>query len=330
MEGITISTTFIIFTCLLSFAFTLVGVGPFIEYLKKKMIGQYIREDGPQNHHAKTGTPTMGGIIMLVGILLPSIFVLFLFKGLTAQVTLILILITGLSLLGFSDDYMKIMKKHNKGVTGWTKLLIQFAFSAMIVTYVFFYMKQSSVSLFGVYDINLSYFFLVFGLFVIVGSSNAVNLTDGLDGLASLTSAVSFFTLALFLYKTGNPDLSIIAVAIGGACLGFLVYNFHPAKIFMGDSGSLMLGGAFGALGVLSGLELWLIPIGIIFVVEALSVIIQVISFKTTGKRVFKMTPLHHHFELSGDKEPMIVLKFFVVQAVFCMLSILAGYIWLF
>jgi phospho-N-acetylmuramoyl-pentapeptide-transferase len=160
-----------------------------------------------------------------------------------------------------------------------------------------------------------------------MGASNAVNLTDGLDGLASSTAMISFITMGILLIHTNNPTLALISFSIAGACGGFLIFNKKPAQIFMGDVGSLMLGGALGALAVLGGLELWLIPIGIIFVLEALSVIIQVISFKTTGKRVFKMTPIHHHFELSGDKETTVVWKFFLFHLIICILSVvLASY----
>lgn len=314
----------------MAFAFTLVGVGPFIEYLREKYIGQYIREDGPQDHHSKKGTPTMGGVIVLFSILLSCLFVMVLEATLNLTIIILMCSMIGLGLLGLSDDYSKVIKKHNKGVTGWTKLLIQFILGALVAYYAYKFLGHKDISLFGFVNIPLGLFYVPFGIFIILATSNAINLTDGLDGLASMTSAVSFLTLGIFLYNTGNMNLAIVSFSISGSCLGFLVYNYNPAKIFMGDVGSLMLGGAFGALGILGGLELWLIPIGIIFVVECLSVIIQVISFKTTGKRVFKMTPIHHHFELSGDKETTVVWKFFAVQTVFCVLSIIAGYMWLF
>lgn len=314
----------------MAFAFTLVGVGPFIEYLKEKYIGQYIREDGPEEHQSKKGTPTMGGAIILFSIILSCLFVMFLQSSISLTIVVLMVCMIGLSFLGFLDDYSKVVKKHNKGVTGWTKLLVQFLIGALVAYFAYSALGHSEVSLYGLVTIPLGFLYIPFGIFVIMATSNAINLTDGLDGLASMTSAVSFLTLAFFLYKTGQVDLSIVSLAVSGSCIGFLAYNYNPAKIFMGDVGSLMLGGAFGALGLLGGLELWLIPIGIIFVVECLSVIIQVISFKTTGKRVFKMTPIHHHFELSGDKETTVVWKFFAVQTVFCVISVIAGYMWLF
>ncbi|MEW5820285.1 MAG: phospho-N-acetylmuramoyl-pentapeptide-transferase [Cyanobacteriota bacterium] len=325
-----ISFSFTVFAGLLAFAFTVVGLDPFIKYLKTNYIGQYIREDGPQEHHSKKGTPTMGGVIILIAIILSTVFVLLLEKSFNMTVVIVIASLIILGLLGFADDYSKVIKKHNKGITGWTKLLIQFLVALVVTGYVYYFLDRSSVSIYGLTEVNLGLLIIPFGIIVILGSSNGINLTDGLDGLASLTSAVSFLTLAIFLYNTNNIELAIVSIAISGSCLGFLVYNHHPAKIFMGDAGSLMLGGAFGILGVLGGLELWLIPIGIIFVVECLSVIIQVISFKSTGKRVFKMTPLHHHFELCGDNETTVVKKFVLVQVIACILSVIAGYKWLF
>lgn len=330
MEDAVINYSFILLTVFFSFSITLVLVKPLIEYLKSKLIGQYIREDGPQEHHSKKGTPTMGGIAMLAATVISGGFILTLTRSFSTEAMLCLTVIAGFGLLGFADDYLKVVKKQNKGVSGWTKLTVQIILATLVTLYVFLYLTESSISVFGLEKINLGYLYILLGIFVVVGSSNAINLTDGLDGLASLTSAVSFFTLSFFLYKTGHVSLALIAASIGGSCLGFLVFNYHPAKIFMGDVGSLMLGGAFGALGVLGRLELWLIPIGIIFVVECLSVIIQVISFQSTGKRVFKMTPLHHHFELCGNKETAVVKKFFMVQVIFCLISIILGYLWLF
>jgi phospho-N-acetylmuramoyl-pentapeptide-transferase len=297
-------------------------LGPFITFLKEQLVGQYIREDGPEQHHTKKGTPTMGGIAIIGGILLSSLFILFFLGGFNLETLLIYLIIIAFGLLGFSDDYLKVIKKHNKGLTGWTKLLVQLILAALVGFFVFYFQDRSTVSFFGLADINLGYVYILFAIVVIIGSSNAINLTDGLDGLAALTCAVSFLTLCFMFLYTGQLQLAIITAAVAGSCLAFLAYNINPAKIFMGDVGSLMLGGLFGTLGVLGGLEFWLIPVGIIFVVEALSVIIQVISFKSTGKRIFKMTPLHHHFELLGDKEPAVVLKFYSVQVLVCVLTI--------
>lgn len=272
----------------------------------------------------------MGGITMLIALLIAVLPLLIYLNQFTMEAILLLITLTGFSLLGFYDDYQKVTKKHNKGITGWTKLAVQGGLSLVLLVYLTYFMQDMQLSLFGIMSVNMSYFLIPFGILVIMGSSNAINLTDGLDGLASGTSAVAFLTLSFFLYKTGYFALALIAASIGGACLGFIFYNRHPAKIFMGDSGSLMLGGAFGALGVLGRLEMWLIPIGFIFVIEALSVIIQVISFKTTGKRVFKMSPLHHHYELSGFSETAVVRIFTITQAVCCLMAIFAGYLFVF
>lgn len=330
MEGVTINAIYLVLAILLGTAISFIAVDPLIKYLKAKLIGQYIREDGPQEHLSKKGTPTMGGIAILASILLSSGFVLAITKQFNTTAWVVYVITIAFAALGFMDDYSKVMKKHNKGITGWTKLAFQFTLGAVICLFTFYILQKSSVSIFGITDLNIGFLLIPFGMVVIVGCSNAINLTDGLDGLASLTGAISFFTLSFFLYKTSQPELAVIAASVGGALVGFLFYNYNPAKIFMGDVGSLMLGGLFGILGVLGGLELWLIPIGIIFVIEVLSVIIQVISFKTTGKRVFKMTPIHHHFELIGNKETTVVLKFGGIQAVSCLVSIIFGYMWLF
>jgi phospho-N-acetylmuramoyl-pentapeptide-transferase len=308
----------------------MVTVSPLIDFLKSKYIGQYIREDGPQNHHSKKGTPTMGGVAILGGIVLTSAFVLFLSFGYSLQAGIVLFVALAFAGLGFLDDYRKVVKKHNKGVTGWTKLAVQFLLGLLLAAYVVFDQGRTTVSIFGLTEINAGYFYLIFGAIVVVASSNAINLTDGLDGLAASTCAISFLTLSYFLFKTDQLTLSLISATIMGGCIGFMVFNKYPAKIFMGDSGSLLLGGLFGTLGVLGGLELWLIPVGFIFVIETLSVIIQVISFKTTGKRLFKMAPLHHHFELSGEREPAVVLKFIIIQILFCIISVILGHMWLF
>jgi phospho-N-acetylmuramoyl-pentapeptide-transferase len=330
MEEIVISIAILVLTAILSLAIGLISIGPLLDYLKQKLIGQYIREDGPQGHLSKKGTPTMGGIAIIGSVVITSFVIMFYTNMISLEMALVMVIALAFAALGFSDDYFKVMKKHNKGVTGWTKLAIQILLGALVGLFVFYVLGRSSVSVFGLAVVNLGLLYIPFAILVIVSCSNSINLTDGLDGLAALTCVVSFLTLAFFLYKTGSYGLAVVSVAVAGSCLGFLAYNLHPAKIFMGDVGSLALGGLFGMLGVLGGLELWLILIGLVFVFESLSVIIQVISFKSTGKRVFKMTPLHHHFELSGDKEPVVVIKFYFLQLIACMISIILGYMWLF
>ena len=274
-------------------------IGPLlIPELHKLKFGQSIREEGPKSHQAKSGTPTMGGIMIILAIGVATVAA----APLTPAVLLALFITLGHFVLGFLDDYIKVVKKRNLGLKAKQKMLgqILIAIVTMIVgtrvlgidTTIWIPIADVNV------DIGVGYYFLV--LFVLVGTSNAVNLTDGLDGLASGTVAIASGAYALVCYMTGHYDLAIFSVAMMMACLAFLRFNAHPAKVFMGDTGSLALGGAVAAVGILTHTEILLAVIGFVFVCEALSVIMQVISFKTTGKRVFRMSPIHHHFELGG------------------------------
>jgi len=286
--------------------------GPFfIPELHKLKFGQSIREEGPKSHQAKSGTPTMGGIMIILGITLGTAIA----APLSTEIMLALFIMLGHFVLGFLDDYIKVVKKRNLGLKAKQKMLGQIIIAVVtmvigtrmlgIDTSVWLPIANTSV------NIGIGYYFLV--LFVMVGASNAVNLTDGLDGLASGTMAIAASAYAVVCLLLGHNDLAIFCVAIVGACLAFLRFNAHPAKVFMGDTGSLALGGAFAAVGILTHTEVLLAVIGLIFVCEALSVIIQVISFKTTGKRVFRMSPIHHHFELGGWSEWKVVFVFWAV-----------------
>lgn len=290
-------------------------IGPLlIPELHKLKFGQSIREEGPKSHQAKSGTPTMGGIMIILAIVVATVAA----APLTPAILLALFITLGHFVLGFLDDYIKVVKKRNLGLKAKQKMLgqILIAIVTMIVgtrvlgidTTIWIPIADVNV------DIGIGYYFLV--LFVLVGTSNAVNLTDGLDGLASGTVAIASGAYALVCYMTGHYDLAIFSVAMMMACLAFLRFNAHPAKVFMGDTGSLALGGAVAAVGILTHTEILLAVIGFVFVCEALSVIIQVISFKTTGKRVFRMSPIHHHFELGGWKETKVVFVFWMVGLV--------------
>ena len=286
-----------------------------IPELHKLKFGQSIREEGPKSHQAKSGTPTMGGIMIILAIVIATVAA----APLTPAVLLALFITLGHFVLGFLDDYIKVVKKRNLGLKAKQKMLgqILIAIVTMIVgTRVLgidttIWIPIADINL----DIGVGYYFLV--LFVLVGTSNAVNLTDGLDGLASGTVAIASGAYALVCYMTGHFDLAIFCVAMMMACLAFLRFNAHPAKVFMGDTGSLALGGAIAAVGILTHTEILLAVIGFVFVCEALSVIIQVISFKTTGKRIFLMAPLHHHFEKKGWSETKVVIRFWIVSAMF-------------
>ena len=292
-----------------------------IPELHKLKFGQSIREEGPKSHQAKSGTPTMGGIMIILAIVIATVAA----PPLTPAVLLALFITLGHFVLGFLDDYIKVVKKRNLGLKAKQKMLgqILIAIVTMIVgTRVLgidttIWIPIADINL----DIGVGYYFLV--LFVLVGTSKAVNLTDGLDGLASGTVAIASGAYALVCYMTGHFDLAIFCVAMMMACLAFLRFNAHPAKVFMGDTGSLALGGAIAAVGILTHTEILLAVIGFVFVCEALSVIIQVISFKTTGKRVFRMSPIHHHFELGGWKETKVVFVFWMVGLVASVVGLL-------
>ena len=292
-----------------------------IPELHKLKFGQSIREEGPKSHQAKSGTPTMGGIMIILAIVIATVAA----APLTPAVLLALFITLGHFVLGFLDDYIKVVKKRNLGLKAKQKMLgqILIAIVTMIVgTRVLgidttIWIPIADINL----DIGVGYYFLV--LFVLVGTSNAVNLTDGLDGLASGTVAIASGAYALVCYMTGHFDLALFCVAMMMACVAFLRFNAHPAKVFMGDTGSLALGGAIAAVGILTHTEILLAVIGFVFVCEALSVIIQVISFKTTGKRVFRMSPIHHHFELGGWKETKVVFIFWMVGLVASVVGLL-------
>ncbi len=285
--------------------------GPFfIPELHKLKFGQSIREEGPKSHQAKSGTPTMGGIMIILGITLGTVAA----APLNTEILLALFIMLGHFVLGFLDDYIKVVKKRNLGLKAKQKMLGQIiiAVVTMIIgtrslgidTTVWVPIINESI------NIGAGYYLLL--LFVLVGTSNAVNLTDGLDGLASGTVAIAASAYAVVCVNMGHSDLAIFCVAIVAACVAFLRFNAHPAKVFMGDTGSLALGGALAAVGILTHTEVLLAIIGFVFVCEALSVIIQVISFKTTGKRVFRMSPIHHHFELGGWSEWKVVFVFWL------------------
>ena len=300
--------TSLLIAAALAAGFVLITGPFFIPELHKLKFGQSIREEGPKSHQAKSGTPTMGGIMIILGIVIGTVAA----APLSTEILLALFIMLGHFVLGFLDDYIKVVKKRNLGLKAKQKMLgqILIAVVTMIIgtnmlgidTSVWLPIANTSV------NIGFGYYLLV--LFVMVGASNAVNLTDGLDGLAAGTMAIAASAYAAACLLLGHNDLALFCAAITGACLAFLRFNAHPAKVFMGDTGSLALGGAFAAVGILTHTEVLLAVIGFIFVCEALSVIIQVISFRTTGRRVFRMSPIHHHFELGGWSEWKVVFVF--------------------
>ena len=283
-----------------------------IPILHKLKFGQSIREEGPKSHQVKSGTPTMGGIFLITGIVAATLII----ADWNAEIFLALFILIGHFILGFIDDYLKVVRKKNQGLLARYKILGQI----LIVVITTFVASELLIDFepeiwlpITNEKIEAGILYLPFMFFVMVGASNAVNLTDGLDGLASGCMAIAASCYAVISLLTGHNDLAIFCAAIVGACIGFLKFNFHPAKVFMGDTGSLALGGAFAAVGILTRTEILLAIIGFVFVCEALSVILQVISFQTTGKRIFRMSPLHHHFELGGWSEVKVVMVFWTV-----------------
>ena len=300
---------------LLSMILCLLFGVPYIDFLKKKMIGQYVKDCAPEAHAKKQGTPTTGGVFIILAIIISSIVTLLLAQRFTAEAIIVLITLVFYTFAGFQDDYLKIKGKANDGLSARGKLLRQIAIALLPTIYVMMtYSHGTSVSVLS-YDFNLKWFYPVFAVFVITGASNAYNLTDGLDGLAASTGMFPFAAISLIALFSGHPEVAIISAAVAGALFGFLKYNKPKAQVFMGDTGSLAIGGLLGTLAVVSKFEFLLIFLGGLFVMETLSVIIQVISFKTTGKRVFKMSPIHHHFELCGWCEKKIVVVFAIVSA---------------
>ncbi len=317
--------------------------GPWlIRKLRDFQIGQIIRQEGPQSHRAKAGTPTMGGLLILSAAIVPTL----LWADLTNPYIWIAVLATaGFGAVGFADDYLKIVRRSHHGLIPRYKMGLQLVI-ALGVGAALLVLAQQNPPLYNTRLIfpffknlipDLGWGYVVFAAFVLVAWSNAVNLTDGLDGLAISTFAVAAAALTALSYVTGHAvladylllvrfppagELTIFCGALVGASLGFLWYNSYPAEIFMGDVGSLALGGALGTVGILIKQELLLPIVGGIFVLEAASVVIQVTSFKLTGKRVFKMSPIHHHFELIGWSEPKIISRFLIMAVIFALFSL--------
>ncbi len=304
----------LIYTLLGAFLIAVV-LSPFvIPFLKRLKFGQSIRDEGPKWHQKKSGTPTMGGVVILLSGLASAGIAIMYQLDITIEIILLVFVTLGYGIIGFIDDFIKVVLKRNLGLTSKQKLIGQLFIA--VIFYVGLRMLDHSTLLMipGTdLSIDLGLLYPILVIFMLVGASNAVNLTDGLDGLLAGTGAIAFGTFAVLSWNLFEFHIAIFCVALVGAMLGFLVFNAHPAKVFMGDTGSLALGGAIAAIAILTKMELLLVVIGGVFVIETLSVIIQVISFKTTGKRVFKMTPIHHHYELSGWSEWRVVVTFWVI-----------------
>ena len=313
---------------------------PFIKFIESHKITGPIRKDGPIDHIIKkSGTPTMGGFLILIGILFGTL----LWADLSnSYIWVLLIVVTSFGLLGALDDYLKIKRNNSRGISSGLKIISQIILSLLALFFLTetsdnIYLKNLYLPFFKDFYFNLGLLFIPISVFIIVGSSNAVNLTDGLDGLATVPVILVALSFTLICYVTGNTvfsdylqipyipnvgEASIFCGSIVGSCLGFLWYNAPPAKIFMGDTGSLSLGGSLGVVSIISKHEIVLAIIGGLFVLETASVVIQVISFKLTGKRVFMMAPLHHHFEKKGWAESTIVIRFWIISIILALIGL--------
>ncbi|WP_299918428.1 phospho-N-acetylmuramoyl-pentapeptide-transferase [uncultured Megasphaera sp.] len=311
----------LIFSFVVSLVIGLVFGPLVIKELKKFHARQSEREEGPQSHKYKAGTPTMGGILILAALTISCLI----FDPMDLRKGLALFLALGHGVIGFLDDSIKAIKHRNLGLTAKQKLAGQFVMAAIFcyILDAFLHFPTTLWIPFTSITVDLGMFYYLFVFIMIVGTSNAVNLTDGLDGLAAGSCAITSVAYVVIAVALGYTHFAIFGTALTGACLGFLFYNQHPAKMFMGDTGSLALGGALAAMAILTKTELLLILAGGLYVIEALSVIIQVISFKTRGVRVFKMSPIHHHFELSGWSEVKVVTVFWSFSALMAILSII-------
>lgn len=297
-------------------------LGPiFIPLLHKLKFGQNIRKDGPKSHLKKSGTPTMGGIIFFLSTALTIILMRY---KVNSQEMIILYSLLAFGFIGFLDDILKIIHKDNLGLRAIQKMILLLLFSVVFAWYGYKYVGTSILVPFVNFNINLKILYIPFIVIYYAAVTNAVNLTDGLDGLATSVTIIVLTFFAIVGYKTSNLSITTFSLALIGSLIGFLKFNAFPAKIFMGDTGSLALGGAIGTMALMLKMELFVLIIGGIYVFETLSVIIQVASFKLTGKRVFKMAPVHHHFEQLGWSEVKIVTVFSTVTAILCVIGFIA------
>lgn len=308
---------------IIAFAISVILCPIIIPFLKRLKFGQFIRDEGPKWHQGKSGTPTMGGLVILAGIVITSLFYI---KGNT-EVIAVLFVTLGFGIIGFLDDYIKVVMKRNLGLRAWQKLLLQIIVTGVFVYYITKYSDIGTKIIIPFTHGNtwdLGILFIPFVFFVILGTVNGVNFTDGLDGLASSVTVLvaTFFTVIAFY---GGNSVSPITTATVGSLLGFLVYNVYPARVFMGDTGSLALGGFVAATAIMLKMPLFILLVGIIYFVEILSVMLQVSYFKITkGKRIFKMAPIHHHFEMCGWSETRVVAVFSIITAIMCMIALIA------
>ena len=308
-----------------SFILTVILAPIGIPMLRRLKFGQSIREEGPQSHMKKAGTPTMGGIIFLLSIIATTVVCGLLLDVFTTHTVVLLLVFIGFGIIGFLDDGIKVIFKRNLGLTSLQKLIGQIVIAIAAFLLLRLGTFDTAITIpFTDWQFDLGMLYVAFLIFWLVGFSNAVNLTDGLDGLVAGTASIAFAAFGVLALFNEQADIALFAFAVTGALLGFLIFNANPAKVFMGDTGSLALGGALAMISVLIKQELLLLLIGLVFVIETLSVILQVGSFKLRKKRIFKMSPIHHHFELSGWSEWKVVLVFWSTGLVMALIAVLS------
>ena len=308
-----------------SFILTVILAPIGIPMLRRLKFGQSIREEGPQSHMKKAGTPTMGGIIFLLSIITTTVVCGLLLDVFTTHTVVLLLVFIGFGIIGFLDDGIKVIFKRNLGLTSLQKLIGQIVIAVAAFLLLRLGTFDTAIAIpFTDWELDLGMFYVAFLIFWLVGFSNAVNLTDGLDGLVAGTASIAFAAFGVLALFNEQADIALFAFAVTGALLGFLIFNANPAKVFMGDTGSLALGGALAMISVLVNKELLLLLIGLVFVIETLSVILQVGSFKLRKKRIFKMSPIHHHFELSGWSEWKVVLVFWSTGLIMALIAVLS------
>ena len=320
------TSTTIIMAIIISFAVSVILCPIVIPILKKMKFGQYIREVGPKSHQSKTGTPTMGGMIILAGVIVTSLIFMIVEKN--TKIAPVLFMTVGFGLIGFIDDYIKVVKKRNLGLTEIQKFLLQVVVTAVFCVYMIKYIGTSTIIPFkGGYEITMpTWLFVIFLFIAVIGTVNGANFTDGLDGLAT---SVTIIIAVFFTMVSIGTGLEPISAAFVGALMGFFLYNVYPARVFMGDTGSLALGGYVAAIAFVLKMPIFIVIVAFIYLIEVISVMMQVTWFKYTkkkygeGRRIFKMAPLHHHFQESGYTETQVVAAFAVITAILCLIGYL-------
>lgn len=292
-----------------------------IPFLTRLKVGQSVRSDGPKRHLSKAGTPTMGGIIIITAVMGAT----FILAGSSSETWTAVLIMLAFGAVGFADDYIKVVLKRSLGLRAREKIILQVVISLLFgMILLFYFQHKGDIAVpFISGSIDLGFMYIPFLIIVMLATANTVNLTDGLDGLASGVTFFVAIAFTLVCFMTENYQLAIFCSALAGACIGFLIFNRYPARIFMGDTGSMAMGGAIAAVAALTGTELFLLIIGGVYVIEGLSVILQVLSFQLTGKRIFLMSPLHHHFELKGWHETKVVRMFWLMSLIFVIVGLL-------